>query len=330
MKRFKSLNMLIKILISMSIMGALVFRMDEEKRNIISDLARHFHASSWFYSCLFMILQLVLLSVRWQYLLNIGQKHLTFMDALKINLTSQLANLVFVTSVGGILARIGLSVQHGASVFKSLIATVFDRLLTLSALIVLSALCLPNLSAYVDNKTFHTISSYISVFVIMMFVFAPLFLNFVVFKLPQTTRLKGRMRYGLRYLKILIRNPLLCTKLVLISIAAQLAFFVAVYILADYSGANITFWQMLIVLPMISLVAALPISIGGWGVREGAYVYGLGLLHVPMETAFLISIQVGLVSMLATILGGMPSLMSSNFSLSKMTSFKERLSKIRS
>jgi len=328
-KRFKNLNLPIKIVISVSILIALFFRIDQGNNNFWADFPQYFHASAWAYATLFMMVQFALLSLRWKYLLNIGKKHLTFMDALQVNLTSQLANLIFITSVGGILARIALSIQYGATIFKSLIATVFDRLMTLSALLVFSALFLPNLSNHVDNQTFNTLSMYVSVFILTMFIFAPLFLNFVVFRMPQMTKLKGRMRYGLRYLKTLLNNPFLCGKLAVISLLAQLAFFVAVYTLVSASGLSLSFMDLMIVLPIISLIAALPISIGGWGVREGAYVFFLAKLGVPMEAALLISIQVGLIGMMATVLAGMPSLLTSNFQMDNVSSMKEKLSRIK-
>ena len=73
----------------------------------------------------------------------------------------------------------------------------------------------------------------------------------------------------------------------------------------------------MIVLPTIALVSSMPISFGGWGVREGAFIYGLGLLHVDMETAFSISVQVGMVSFIATIIGGAPSILMGELSIFK-------------
>ena len=323
MKRFKNLNLPFKIIVSFSILAMLVIRMDGD---VIEELANHFKASAWLYATLFMVMQFVLLSLRWEMLINIGKRHLNFKESLQINLTSQLANLILITSIGGMLARIALSVQQGASFFKTLIATLFDRLMTLSALIVLSALFIPGLAKYVDDTTFSTLSTFVSVFVITLFVFAPLFLNLIVFRMPQVAKLKGKMRYGVRYLKIISNNPFLFGKIVLVSLVAQMGLFVAVFFLTQSTGANVTFLQLMTVLPMISLIAALPISIGGWGVREGAFVYGLGLLGVPMEIAFLVSVQVGLISMLTMVVTGMPSLITSNFKLDRLYGLKETLS----
>lgn len=330
MKRhLKSLSLSIKLLISVFIMAAIILHMDEDKRNVLGNLTAHFHFSGWSYAFLFLLAQFLLLSLRWEMLLNIGKKHLTLIDTLKINLTSQLANLVFIASIGGMVVRIALSVQHGASLFKSLIATAFDRLMTLSALALLAAAFLPGLASHIDSQAFAVISVYISVFIITLFIFTPLFLNLVVFRMPQMARLKGRMRYGLRYSKILLNNPFLVAKLAVVSLSAQMGLFIAVYCLALSTGADISFLELMTVLPVISLVASLPISIGGWGVREGAFVYGLGLLGVPMEISFLISIQVGLIGMAVTVLTGIPALMTSNFNVGSLTGLKHALAHIR-
>lgn len=42
------------------------------------------------------------------------------------------------------------------------------------------------------------------------------------------------------------------------------------------------------------LVSALPISLGGWGVREGAFVVGLGLVGITDEIALTVSVLFGL------------------------------------
>jgi uncharacterized membrane protein YbhN (UPF0104 family) len=53
------------------------------------------------------------------------------------------------------------------------------------------------------------------------------------------------------------------------------------------------------VAPSAFLVSAIPISLGGWGVREGAFVVGLGLLGVPGENALSVSMLFGVALTLA-------------------------------
>jgi len=66
------------------------------------------------------------------------------------------------------------------------------------------------------------------------------------------------------------------------------------------------------VVPLVLLVTALPISIAGWGVREGSMVVGLGLLGVPESDAALVSVVIGLIGVGLGALGGLTWLVSGN------------------
>jgi len=52
------------------------------------------------------------------------------------------------------------------------------------------------------------------------------------------------------------------------------------------------------------LVSMIPISFGGWGVREGAMVVFFGLVGVPAADALAMSILFGLAALVAGLPGG--------------------------
>jgi hypothetical protein len=60
---------------------------------------------------------------------------------------------------------------------------------------------------------------------------------------------------------------------------------------------------MAAVMSLVTLVVILPISIAGWGVREVSFVTLLGLLGVEREAALLLSVEVGLLTMLVSLPG---------------------------
>jgi hypothetical protein len=59
----------------------------------------------------------------------------------------------------------------------------------------------------------------------------------------------------------------------------------------------------LLIMPIVILVTALPISINGWGVREYAMIYLWGLFGIAQSEAFLISVCVGLVAVISSLPG---------------------------
>jgi hypothetical protein len=62
--------------------------------------------------------------------------------------------------------------------------------------------------------------------------------------------------------------------------------------------------SFLLLAPLVTLVTTVPISLGGWGVREGAMVTALSFLDVPSTVALSVSIQFGLVMMVVGLPGG--------------------------
>jgi hypothetical protein len=54
----------------------------------------------------------------------------------------------------------------------------------------------------------------------------------------------------------------------------------------------------------VALVANLPISIGGWGVRETAVILLFGYIGVTANAALMLSLQLGVLSLLVALPGG--------------------------
>jgi glycosyltransferase 2 family protein len=66
----------------------------------------------------------------------------------------------------------------------------------------------------------------------------------------------------------------------------------------------ITFVEALIVVPTVLLLTTLPVSVAGWGVREGAMVAGFGFLGIPAEGALTVSVLFGVAQILVSLPGG--------------------------
>ena len=80
-------------------------------------------------------------------------------------------------------------------------------------------------------------------------------------------------------------------KAMLLSVLVQLSAIVSVNILALGFGQHIPILASLIFIPLTAMFTAVPISISGIGVREGAFVLFLGLINVKPEVATAISLS---------------------------------------
>ncbi len=119
----------------------------------------------------------------------------------------------------------------------------------------------------------------------------------------------ARLRAGLdvlaREVHLLAGRPRRLADLVLASLIGQVVLSGAVYLLALALEIPLGFWGAMAVVPGVLVAASLPISIAGWGVREGSMVVGLGLLGIGEGEAALISILFGLLFLAFGLLGGL-------------------------
>lgn len=92
-------------------------------------------------------------------------------------------------------------------------------------------------------------------------------------------------------------------KALLISTFVQFSGILAVYILALGIGELVPFLACLIFLPLIIMFAALPISISGIGIREGAFVLFFGLIGIRPDVAAAISLSWFLANASGSLLG---------------------------
>lgn len=312
-----ALKLSIKLALSIAIMAILVSRME---LGSVDDVIHRFSPLAWIGSAAFITIQLLLVTYRWKVLINIGLNRMSYRRALEVTMASLVANSLFIAAITGVLVRVALSLYYGVSLFKSVLATLIDRLMTLAALLFMAGICLPLLGQYLHSDLYNDVCLYMGIVIFLTFILAPLFFNLLLrhmHRLPFSSR---HIRAGTRYLRVLLQDKSTLTRVALASLIAQFSFFVSVYILVLSTDADLPFIDMMTVLPLITLISSLPVSFGGWGIREGAFIYGFGLLGVPMETAFLISVQTGLLGLLFTITLGLPVLMGAPIDFKRLPS----------
>lgn len=89
-----------------------------------------------------------------------------------------------------------------------------------------------------------------------------------------------------------------------LSLVSHTALFTAIFVLVSVTGAELRLIDAVAVVPVVLLIAMLPITMGGWGLREGAMVIGLGIVGVPAEAALAASILLGGMMAAVGVIGG--------------------------
>jgi len=97
------------------------------------------------------------------------------------------------------------------------------------------------------------------------------------------------------------RDRRLLVQVSLISVAFHLTQVTVQWVLAQAAGTHLRFSYCLIFHPILSVMLALPVSLGGFGVREGGYLYFLTRIDVDDS----IAVTMGLLWWAVTVLGGL-------------------------
>jgi glycosyltransferase 2 family protein len=79
----------------------------------------------------------------------------------------------------------------------------------------------------------------------------------------------------------------------------------AFMLVAESLGVDLSFVSWLVIIPPVSLIQLVPVSLAGWGVRELGFVVVLAGFGVPAEAALAASLLVGLCMILVGLPGGL-------------------------
>jgi uncharacterized membrane protein YbhN (UPF0104 family) len=202
--------------------------------------------------------------------------------------------------VGGDAIRLWLLRRTHVPFGRAIQALLLDRACGFASLVFLSLLgvqaLLPLVEQSVRNVIVLTLGGFIAAGLVGIAVLL------VLTKLVPLTKLSVFwQRFGISEHPISLVT--LATVLML-AIATQLLNVLVFWMLSHSLGLPTTLQQWFIVAPTVLLVSMLPISIGGWGVREGAMVVALHGFGISAEDALLPSVLFGLCAVLATLPGG--------------------------
>ena len=128
-------------------------------------------------------------------------------------------------------------------------------------------------------------------------------IDFVPMRWQKWRAVRPLVQIGRASRKVLLHASLLSIGLPL-SAAGIVTFCASVYFLARSLDVAVTWLDCMLLVPPVILAAMLPITVGGWGVREITMVVLFGAIGIASDAALALSILVGLVAVLVSLGGG--------------------------
>jgi uncharacterized protein (TIRG00374 family) len=237
---------------------------------------------------------------RWHLILRSRNAQIGWCTAARLVLIGQFFNQILPSSLGGDVARGWLAVRACASVATLVGSILVDRLAGLLAALLLVVAGLPRLSTTVPPDLLW------GVLILVVGLFTGLGIAASADALVPRRWLSGKIGHIAAVLHDVRAQMKSITGLfaLILSLAIHLITIGAIVLFARAIGLDISYRECLIVVPIALIASAVPISIAGWGVREGAMVVGFGLYGIAPEKALIPSLFLGFATAVAALPGG--------------------------
>ena len=233
---------------------------------------------------------------------------------LRIQYLALFAQLFLPSSVGGGAVRTAMLVRAGTELWVAVNSVVLDRLAAVGGLFLMALAFMPAVSFSISSSPRGALLAGASILAVILIAGLVLFkyrpIAFWLELLNHTP--VRRIIAPLRQAAPKLIDPGRLILALMISVAGQLVAILAIYVLAKGDGLQVHLLDCVFIMPPVMLLSALPISIAGWGVREGSMVVAFGMLGVSREAAFALSLQFAVLGYLAASPGALAWLWEAN------------------
>ena len=257
-------------------------------------------------SALVILAQFVICSFRWGAIIRAIAIPVWFLGTLKIVFIGAFFNQLLPSSVGGDAVRIYKIRSMGLSTARAINSVFLERAIVVAVLVLLVLAIQPFFLPQIDQEARGLVLLSLGLVTVAMVVglVALIFLD----QLP-TTMHRWRLISWLVLLGADARSVLLNAHSALPAlgwtVVGHVNITLAVYFLALSLDLNVTMIDCLALFLPVSLIAIIPISIAGWGIRENAMVVAFGMIGVSDMGATALSLIFGIMIVVTSIPGGL-------------------------
>lgn len=290
-----------------------IFRNPENNREMLAALQHSFTAGAWFWllpGIASVGVASVLQTERWRWLLAAQGINMGWWRTFRVYMVGLFFNLFLLGATGGDVVKIYYAMRETASKKSAAFLSVLvDRMMGLVGLIavtiVVVALRWEELTAHAVTRGLLGVLAFVmgGMFALIVFGFFVDRFN-LSSKLPKWLPLHAKIVEFASAFSVYARDGKTLATTFLLSVICHIFNFLAFYFAARALGVFPGFSGMLdvfSVMPIIMVIAALPISLSGMGVREGLFEK---MFSVMFETSKAISVPISLLGFFMVVFWG--------------------------
>ena len=303
-KRSPLLKLCVKIVLTLGALALVFYEIDFIR---VAELWSQQDESLLIVAFVLFGMQVIVAALRWRVIIlklaKAGDKVFSTWESLKICYIGMFFNNCLPGgTVGGDAVRVWLAKSDALPLSLSIHSVIIDRIMALIALTLMVLCTLPllgNMSGFDGMMMVPFVIVLILIGIWLMFNIRRLLSPF------QHLPLVKPLLYFVSSLRELLTHPQGAFIVITYAFINHVLYCLAVAYIAESLGIDLSVQDSLILVPPVVLAATLPISVGGWGVRELAMIHMLGIIGISQEEALIVSLEGGIISMLTGMPGGL-------------------------
>ncbi len=260
---------------------------------------------AWLLLAAFLVLlQVFICAFRWQTVLKIYGDPLEYSQVFRFFYIGSFFNQALPSSVGGDAIRSYRAYKAGMGLGAAVGSVFLDRIATVLALVILVSIAVP---FAVDGMSGNVETLKLSVMVLLVIaVGGTIFLMFLD-RVPEKLnrfRIVSSLAVFAGDVRKAFLTPSIVGPLMFWAVLGHINLSIMVWVLSIGIGVEINLVDCLALFPIVLLIQTLPISIAGWGVREGAMVEVFAMAGVSAGGALAVSLLFGVIVAIVSLPGG--------------------------
>jgi uncharacterized protein (TIRG00374 family) len=230
-------------------------------------------------------------ATRWLVLLHAAELPASHYEAVRAFLAGTFANNFLPSAFGGDAVRAALVARLGKPLVRALTSVVADRVTSLVCLLALAWIAALILIGDIPGKVLALLGA-TTALTAAGGIAAVLMLRREGLSRLLPSRVRPWASESARVLRTYLRDHRLQGKVMVLGLSYQAVVLVAFWLIAEALHLDLSVLEFAAAVPPVLLVSTLPISIAGFGVREGAFVVMLSEYGVSSGDATLLSLLI--------------------------------------
>ena len=273
---------------------------------------------------LWLLFDRVIMSYRWAILLWAKEIRIPIYNIIKIYFLSSFWSTFLPSSVAPDLIKVYVARKHSSNTNTSdvISSVVVDRvigLLSLSLVAFLSIFVLFSYSRTRENFNILTtvlIILFLTILVVVFFDRMPLKRFQKFFRIREDGFLGRKLTVFYDSCKEYMTNKAALFKVFSISFVNNILAILMIYVIGLSLDLHVSILHLFVFVPLVNFIIMIPISVGGIGVQEGAYVYFLSQIGMSVQEALAVALILRGLMIVSYLPGGLVY-MSDGFAIKK-------------